>query len=45
MREEEKEALAQLAKTADIDRRAREQSEKDRREAEERVKARSDEAS
>ena len=45
VREEEKEALAQLAKTADIERRAREQSEKDRREAEERVKARSDEAS
>ena len=45
VREEEKEALAQLAKTADIERRAREQAETDRREAEERVKARSDEAS
>ncbi len=45
MREEEKEALASLAKKADIERRAREQAETDRREAEERVKARSDEAS
>ena len=45
VREEEKEALASLAKKADIERRAREQAETDRREAEERVKARSDEAS
>ena len=44
-RPEEKEALASLAKKADIERRAREQAETDRREAEERVKARSDEAS
>jgi len=45
IREEEKASLEALAKKADIERRAREQSETDRREAEERVKARSDKAS